>query len=317
MEYSITEIIVFIVIVVAALWIDLRVHRDNQAISLKNAAVWSAIWVALGLSFAGYVGLGHGANDAFLYLTGYVLEKSLAVDNLFVFVAIFSSFSVRDEFQHRVLYYGIIGAIVFRLIFIAVGVSFLAWFGPLAMTAFGLIVLWSAYKLLQENRKPKKEIVDYSKHWAVRAVRRWIPVSETMDGHRFFTRKSGRLMATPLFLCLIVIEIADIVFAFDSVPAIIAVTQKPFLIYTSNIFAILGLRSLYFVLAAATRRLIHLDKAIIAILAFIGLKMLFQAATGAHFPPTVSLLTVLTLLTAGVVGSFMLSGAAEDKEKEG
>ena len=311
MEYSWAEIAAFAFIVITALYIDLRAHRDNQAITLKNAATWSVFWVALGLSFALYVGLVHSPEDSLLYLTGYVLEKSLAVDNLFVFLAIFSSFAVRDEYQHRVLYYGIIGAIFLRLLFIAVGTSLIAWLGAWALTAFGLFVMWSAFKLWQENRKPKEEIVDYSKHWAVRAVRRFLPVSETMDNGRFFTRQNGRLLVTPLFLCLVVVEVADVMFAFDSVPAIIAVTQKPFLIYTSNIFAILGLRSLYFVLAAAARRLAHLDKAIIAILFYIGLKMLTQAILGYHIPPLASLSIVLGLLAVGVAASLIFPGPKE------
>ncbi|MDR2726025.1 MAG: TerC/Alx family metal homeostasis membrane protein [Candidatus Adiutrix sp.] len=312
MEYSWAEIAVFAVIVTAAFWVDLRAHREHQAVSLKNAALWSGVWVALGLGFAGWVGLRHGLDDSLLYLTGYVLEKSLSVDNLFVFLAIFSSFGVRDEYQHRVLHYGILGAIILRLLFVAVGTSLLAWFGPWALTAFGLFVLWSAFKLWQESRKPKEEIVDYSGHWSVRAVRRWLPVSDSLDGSRFFTRQNGRLMVTPLFLCLVTVEVADVMFAFDSVPAVIAVTEKPFLIYTSNIFAILGLRSLYFVLAAAARLLAHLGKAIIAVLGFIGLKMLTQAAFGFHLPPLVSLSVVLPLLAAGVAGSLVFPAETGD-----
>jgi len=310
MEYSWAEIAAFVLIVAAALVIDLRAHRENRVVSLKNAAAWSLFWIALGLGFAGLVGLRHGPGDSLLFLTGYVLEKSLAVDNLFVFLAIFSSFAVHDEYQHRVLYYGIIGAIILRFLFVAAGTSILFWLGSWAMAAFGLFVLWSAFKLWQESRRPKEEVVDYSRHWAVLAVRRWLPVSETMDGGHFFTRRNGRLMVTPLFLCLATVEVADVMFAFDSVPAIIAVTEKPFLIYTSNIFAILGLRSLYFVLAAAARRLAHLDKAIIAILSYIGLKMLLQAFFGFHMPPLVSLSIVLALLAAGVAGSLLFPGAS-------
>jgi tellurite resistance protein TerC len=218
---------------------------------------------------------------------------------------------VRDEYQHRVLHYGIIGALVLRLLFVAAGTSLLLWLGPWALTGFGLFVLWSAFKLWRESRRPKEETVDYSRHWSVRAVRRWLPVSDTMDGPRFFTRRNGRLMVTPLFLCLATVEVADVMFAFDSVPAIIAVTEKPFLIYTSNIFAILGLRSLYFVLAAAVRRLSRLNMAIIAILAFIGLKMLLQAVLGLHLHPLVSLSTVMFLLAAGVAGSLIFPGEAD------
>ena len=316
-EYSLLEIAVFAAVVAAALLVDLLAHRRDQAVTLKNAALWSAIWVTLGLGFAVFVGFAHGWGDGFLYLTGYLLEKSLSVDNLFVFMAIFSSFSVRDEYQHRVLYYGIIGALALRLVFVAAGASLLAWFGVWAMTAFGLFVLWSAFKMWQESRRPREAEVDYANHWAVRGARRFLPVSETLDGHNFFTRRDGRRLATPLFLCLVTVEMADVMFAFDSVPAIIAVTQKTFLVYTSNIFAILGLRSLYFLLAAAARRLVHLEKAIIAILAFIGLKMLSQVAFGLHLSPAVSLTAVLGLLAAGVAGSLLRPGgqpSASSKE---
>ncbi|MDR3038933.1 MAG: TerC/Alx family metal homeostasis membrane protein [Candidatus Adiutrix sp.] len=304
-EYSVFEAAIFAAVVAAALLADLFAHKRDQAVSLKNAALWSAVWVALGLGFAVFVGFSHGPDDSFLYLTGYLLEKSLSVDNLFVFMAIFASFSVRDEYQHRVLYYGIIGALLLRLVFVAAGASLLAWFGPWALTAFGLFVLWSAFKMWQESRQPRAEAVDYANHWAVRATRRFLPVSAALDGHNFFTRSGGRLLVTPLFLCLVAVEMADVMFAFDSVPAILAVTQKTFLVYTSNIFAILGLRSLYFLLAAAARRLAHLEKAVIAILAFIGLKMLAQVTLDIHLSPQVSLLVVLGLLAAGGAASLL------------
>jgi len=157
----------------------------------------------------------------------------------------------------------------------------------------------------QESRKPEREIVDYTHHWAVAAVRRFMPVSPRLDGHNFFTRLDGRWHLTPLFLCLVTVEMADVMFAFDSVPAIIAITQEPFLVYTSNIFAILGLRSMYFLLAAAKRYLVHLEKAVIAILAYIGVKMLVQVFADFHLPPMYSLGIVLGLLLIGVVASFL------------
>ncbi len=304
-EYSWLELSVFCVIVVAALLVDLFAHKQDKPISMKNAAIWSLIWVTLGLGFGVYVGLEHGWDHGYLYLAGYLLEKSLSVDNLFVFMAIFSSFAVKDEYQHRVLYYGIIGALILRLVFVAVGASLLAVFDQWALTAFGLFVLWSAWKMWQESRKPDHEIVDYSHHWAGRAASRFMPGSNTLDGHNFFTKKNGRWFMTPLFLCLVTVEVADVMFAFDSVPAIIAITQEPFLVYTSNIFAILGLRSMYFLLAAAKRYLVHLEKAVIAILAFIGLKMLVQVFTGAHLDPKYSLAVVIGLLAVGIIASLL------------
>ena len=310
-EYSLFEVGIFCVIVVAALLVDLFAHKSDEAISMKNAAIWSVVWVTLGLSFAVYIAMTHSTEQSFLYLSGYLLEKSLSVDNLFVFMAIFSSFAVRDEYQHRVLYYGIIGALILRLIFVAAGAALLNVFNNWALTAFGLFVLWSAWKMWQESRKPDHHIEDYSNHWAVSAAKKIMPVSTSLDGHNFFTKISGRWHMTPLFLCLVTVEIADVMFAFDSVPAIIAITQEPFLVYTSNIFAILGLRSMYFLLAAAKRYLCHLEKAVIAILAFIGIKMLVQVLGNVHMPPMVSLAVVVGLLAAGVIGSLVFPDKSE------
>ena len=313
-EYSWIELSVFCVIVVVALLVDLFAHKQDQAISMKNAAIWSVVWVTLGLGFGAYVGLTHGWEQSSLYLAGYLLEKSLSVDNLFVFMAIFSSFAVKDEYQHRVLYYGIIGALILRLVFVAAGTSLLALFNTWAMIAFGLFVLWSSWKMWQESRKPDREIVDYTHHWAVGTARRFMPVSNVLHGHDFFAKIDGRWHMTPLFLCLVTVEMADVMFAFDSVPAIIAITQEPFLVYTSNIFAILGLRSMYFLLAAARRYLAHLEKAVIAILAFIGLKMLVQVVSGFHIEPLYSLAVVLGLLLAGIVGSLLFPGPDRKKD---
>lgn len=304
-SYSPGNVIAFFILVVIALIVDLRAHRQDKPISIKSAALWSVFWIVLALGFAWYIAATHGGGDASLFLTGYLLEKSLSVDNLFVIMAIFANFGIPDKFQHRVLYFGILGALVFRLIFVAVGASLLAAFGTWALLAFGLFVLWSAWKMGQTIAKGHQEISDYGDHWSVRAARRLMPVHGQLDGHNFFTKVDGRRMATPLFLCLIAIELADVMFAFDSVPAIFAITQEPFLVYTSNIFAILGLRSLYFLLAAARKWLCHLDKAVVAILAFIGIKMLIDVAGIVHVPPLVNLAVVLALLAAGVVASLI------------
>ncbi|MGL4208748.1 MAG: TerC family protein [Candidatus Adiutrix sp.] len=304
-SYSWVEFSIFGLVVLVALIIDLFAHKKDEPISMKNAAIWSVIWVGLGLGFAVYIALTHGREQSYLYLAGYLLEKSLSVDNLFVFMAIFASFAIKDEYQHRVLYYGIIGAIVLRLIFVALGSSLLLFFGKWALTAFGLFVLFSAWKMWQQSQKPENEIVDYTHHWAVGTASRFMPVSKTMDGRNFFTKIDGRWHMTPLFLCLMTVEVADVMFAFDSVPAIIAITQEPFLVYTSNIFAILGLRSMYFLLAAAKRYLCHLEKAVIAILAYIGLKMLLLVADIIHIAPIFSLGVVAFLLLLGIIASFI------------
>jgi len=298
----------FLAGVALCLFVDLHVHKRDEVISAKNALLWSFFWIALSLCFAVYIALSHGSEDASLYLAGYLLEKSLSVDNLFVMMAIFSSFAVKDELQHRVLYYGILGAVVLRMGFIAVGSSMIALFGPYALAGFGLFVLWSAWKMWQQMGRDEDEIEDYTNHWAVAWTRKFFPVHNRMDGHNFFVNaRDGGLVgkATPLFLCLMVVEISDIMFAFDSVPAVIAITQDPFLVYTSNIFAILGLRSLYFLLAAAKRYLCHLEKAVIVILVYIGLKMLLDVAGFIHITPMFSLAVVGLLLACGMLASLV------------
>ena len=261
-EHSVTEVVLFCVLIIVCL----HAHQADKPVSARNAAIWSCIWVGLALVFAGYIGYSFGSEQVQLFLTGYLLEKSLSVDNLFVIMAIFSSFAVKDAFQHRVLYYGVLGALVLRLIFVAAGSSLVAMFGPYALASFGIFVLWTAWKMWQSMHSgEKEEIVDYSEHWAVRYTKRFIPVHNQLSGHDFFVKApdtTGKLIwkATPLFLCLFVVEVSDVMFAFDSVPAIIAVTHDPFLVYTSNVFAILGLRSMYFLLAAGKRYLRHLEK---------------------------------------------------------
>ncbi len=314
-EYSLWNVLIFAVLVMGALLLDLFAHKQNKAISMRDAALWSVFWVMLSLAFALYLGITHGSEQGMLFVTGYFLEKSLSVDNLFVFIAVFSSFCIRAEYQHRVLYYGIVGAVIMRMLFIGLGTSVIAIFGKWALTAFGIFVLWTAWKMWQQSHQDLHEMEDYSNHWSVRMTRRLFPVSPQLDGHNFFTRLNGVWCATPLFLCLITIEIADVMFAFDSVPAIFSVfagLENPlplgtqtFLVYTSNIFAILGLRSLYFLLAAANRHLIHLEKAVIAILAFIGIKMLIGVVGIIHIPAGVSLIVVLGLLVGGIVASYI------------
>lgn len=314
-EYSVYELLLFAVLVVAALLLDLFAHKQDKPISMRDAALWSIFWVVLSLSFAVCVGFAHGRPQGMLFLTGYFLEKSLSVDNLFVFIAIFSSFSIRPELQHRVLYYGIVGAVIMRLIFVALGSSFIAMFGKWALMIFGLFVLWTAWKMWQSSKQGAHELEDYSDHWSVRLTRRFFPVSPQLHGHNFFIKLDNALCVTPLFLCLVTIEIADVMFAFDSVPAVFSIfagLKEPlplgtqtFLVYTSNIFAILGLRSLYFLLAAANRFLSRLEDAVIVILAFIGLKMLIGVFGTFHVPPELSLIVVFGVLVGGIAASYL------------
>ena len=315
-HYTLTHFVLFLVAIIFFLWVDLRAHSADKAISPKSALRWCILWESLALSFAVYVWVSHGSSDGSLFLAGYYLEKSLSIDNLFVIMAIFSAFAIKDEFQHRVLFYGIIGALVLRMVFVAAGSSLVAMFGPYALGGFGLFVLWSAWKMWQQMQKPADEIEDYANHWSVTYTQRFFPVHNKLDGHNFFIKieESGKMIwkATPLFLCLIVVEISDVMFAFDSVPAIIAITQDPFLVYTSNIFAILGMRSLFFLLAAAKRFLCHLEKSVIIILVYIGLKMMLDVFDVVHLHALVSLGIVMTLLLGGILASLVFP----EKKKE-
>ncbi|MEG1610154.1 MAG: TerC family protein [Bilophila sp.] len=314
-EHSLIEVVIFFVLIAGCLWCDLHAHKSDEPVSARNAAIWTTIWVSLALGFAGYIGYNFGADKAQLFLAGYLLEESLSVDNLFVMMAIFGSFSIKDEMQHRVLYYGILGALVMRLIFVAAGSSLVAIFGPYALAGFGIFVLWTAWKMWQSMHTEKKEVIDYSHHWSVRYTKKFIPIHNQLNGHDFFVKvpENGKTIwkATPLFMCLIVVELSDVMFAFDSVPAIIAITHDPFLVYTSNIFAILGLRSMYFLLTAAKRYLRHLEKAVVVILAYIGVKMMLDVTGVIHVSPMVSLAVVMSLLSLGILASLL-----PDKNKE-
>lgn len=315
------------VIALGLLAFDLYNHRKPEEVSIKSAALWSTFYVLAALGFAVYVNFQYSTEWAQLFLTGYALEKVLAVDNLFAFMIIFAYFGIASKFQHNILYWGILGAIVFRGIFVVLGTSFTSIFGPWAELIFAVIIGWTALKML--TSKDDETEVDYSQVWYIRSVRKFLPVTDKTDGGKFFLRLptgvAGKtaLFATPMFLCLIAIEITDIVFAFDSVPAVIAVTKEPYLVYSAMIFAILGLRSLYFVLEALRRVLSRLETAVIIILLFIAGKLTVQAGselihtfTGAvepiHVDPLLSLGVVMTLLVGGVLWSLISPAKSEE-----
>jgi len=318
--HSLVEVVVFCALVAFCLWLDLHAHSKDKPVSASDAVKWSCLWIALALAFSVYIGWNEGRDKAELFLAGYLLEESLSVDNLFVMMAIFGSFAIKDAMQHRVLYYGILGAMVMRLIFVAAGSSLVALFGPYALAGFGIFVLWTAWKMWQESKTEKHEIEDYSHHWAIKWTEKFIPVHHQLHGHDFFIKAphGEKLIwkATPLFLCLVVVEISDVMFAFDSVPAIIAITADPFLVYTSNIFAILGLRSMYFLLAAAKRYLVHLEKSVIVILAYIGIKMMLDVAGVVHVSATVSLAVVAGLLVLGILASVLDTRGKKEVSEE-
>ncbi|WP_432481435.1 TerC/Alx family metal homeostasis membrane protein [Moraxella sp. ZY200743] len=321
--FPIETIVIFFGVIVISVYLDLFAHRNTAEISIKDASLWSVFWIGLAMLFYSYLWWRFTPEFANLYLAGYVLEKSLSIDNLMVFMAIFSSFGIAGKLQHRILYWGIIGALAFRAIFVAIGTGlFVAspWVGFL----FSAFVIWSGFKMLQGSDDDSKEIEDYSNHWSVRLMGKFTPIYSRLFGDKFFvkhgelnaeqlavTTRKGLRYATPAFLCLMAIETSDVAFAFDSVPAVIAITQEPLLVYAAMIFAILGLRSLYFVLAALTKYLVYLEKAVVALLFFIGFKMGLQSwnhaisDTGIHISANTSLIIVLSVLASGVIASFI------------
>jgi tellurite resistance protein TerC len=250
--------------------LDLGVfHRKAHTVSIREAAIWSAVWVGFALLFGAGVHYWYGPERALEFATGYVIEKALSVDNIFVFVVIFGYFAVPNALQHRVLFWGILGALVMRAIFIMLGGAFLAKF-HWAIYVFGSILVVTGIKLLIQ----RNEHYDPAGNPIVKLFRRFMPVSDKYDGQNFVTRIDGKRVATPLVLALLVVEATDVVFAVDSIPAIFAITKDPFIVFTSNIFAILGLRSLYFLLAGVVDKFRYLKLGLSFVLVFVGLKML-------------------------------------------
>lgn len=289
----------FNVFVLAMLALDLGVfHRDDHVVTAKEAGIWTVVWIAVALVFGGVLYFWQGTDVALEYLTGYVIEKSLSADNIFVFVLIFTYFQVPPQYQHRVLFWGILGALVMRGALIAIGATLLASFSWI-MYLFGAFLLFTGLRLLTQ----KDVAVDPGKSGVIRLVRRFLPVTDGYEGNHFFVRRNGRLMATPLFIVLAIVESSDLMFAVDSVPAIFAVTQDPFIVYTSNVFAILGLRSLYFLLANVMGKLRFLKVGLSIILVFVGVKMLI--ANTVHIPPLLSLGIILAVLTITIGASLL------------
>ncbi|HYE57761.1 MAG TPA: TerC family protein [Rhodothermales bacterium] len=301
----------FNVLILALLALDLGVfHRKSHEVSLKEATAWSVVWITLGLLF----GLGiylywdtlvpgsayTGEQAALAYVTGYLLEKSLAVDNIFVFVLVFSYFNVPAAYQHRVLFWGILGALVMRAILILAGVALIQTF-HWVVYVFGAFLVLTGLKMLRAGDLK----LEPEKNPLVKLARRLFPVTEAYEGDRFFIRlQTGKRVvkkATPLLLVLMMIEATDLVFAVDSIPAILAVTQEPFLVYTSNVFAILGLRAMYFMLAGVVPKFVYLKPALSFILVWVGAKMLLVDLL--HVPMALSLAIVVTVLTIAVLAS--------------
>lgn len=294
----------FAATVVVSLAVDLLSHRTAHVIGFKEAAAWSGLWVSLALIFGAVVFLVLGTTAGTEYTTAWLLEKSLSVDNLFVFAVIFAYFKVPRAYQHRVLFFGVIGALVFRGIFLSLGVAVVSRFTAV-LFAFAAVLFYSTYKLL----KDEEESFDPGKSFAVRMLRKLIPVRDDYAGAKFFVKEAGIRMATPLLAVVAAIEAADLIFAVDSVPAVLAVSDDAFIVYTSNAFAILGLRALYFMLAGLLDRFHYLNKGLAIILAFIGVKLILQAShklispSIPEIPSPISLAVIVVVLT----GSVMLS----------
>jgi tellurite resistance protein TerC len=289
----------FIVFVLLMLALDLGVfHKQSHEVSVKEAAIWSAVWVALAAVFNFGVYLGFGPERALEFTTGYLLEKALAVDNLFVFVIIFSAFAVPARSQHRVLLWGVIGALVMRAAFILVGGAFLQRFHWGIYVFGGVLAITGVKLLVQRNHEVHPE-----RNPLVRAFQKIFPVTHEFAGDRFTLVKNGRRYATPLLLAMVAIEVSDLIFAVDSIPAIFAVTDDPFIVFTSNIFAILGLRSLYFLLAGVITKFAYLNVGLAFVLIFVGAKMLLMDVY--KLPILVSLAAIAAILGASIAASLL------------
>jgi len=283
-------------LILAMLALDLLAHRHAHVVEVREAAVWTAVWVSLGLAFGGVVWWMYGATAGGEYFAGYLIEKSLAVDNVFVFALIFGYFAVPRMYQHRVLFYGVLGALVLRAVFIAGGAALLDRF-HWVLYVFGAILLYSGWRMFRHRNQE----MDLSANPVLRQARRLIPTTEEYDGQKFWVRRAGRWVATPLFMVLVVVEVSDVIFAVDSIPAIFAITQEPFLVFTSNAFAILGLRAMYFLLADLMHRFVYLKAGLAAILILVGIKMLLIDIW--KVPIGVSLAAIAACLIVSVTAS--------------
>jgi TerC family integral membrane protein len=296
----------FVAFILAMVALDLFViHRDAHEVSFREAALTSLFWVAMGLAFAGVLWWWQGAHAAGGYLAGYLIEKSLAVDNIFVFALILTYFSVQARDQHRVLYWGVIGALVFRAMFIVAGAVLLSRF-HWTVYLFGGFLVFTGIRMAR-HRDVK---LDPQRNPVLKLFRRAVPMTEGYEGSHYFVRRAGRVLATPMLAVLVVIATSDVVFAVDSIPAIFAVTREPFLVFSSNAFAVLGLRAMYFMLAGMMKRFVHLSIGLSVVLVFVGLKMLL---TDVFLIPIWASLSVIAV-TIGVSIATSLratSGAAE------
>ncbi len=311
--------VIFIFVIVIFLALDLGVfNKEDHVIRSKEAATWTGVWVTVALSFSGVIywlfsrGLVDNPTDlspgiaVMKYITGYLIELSLSIDNVFVIAVIFTSFAIPPIYQHRVLFWGILGAIVFRALMILFGVALINKIGWI-IYVFGVFLLYTAYKMIKAGDhefKPKESFV-------FKQITRIFPIIKQMDGNRFFVKRMGITAATPLFLALIIIEITDILFALDSIPAILAITADPFIVFSSNILAILGLRSMYFLVSRMLTKFRFINYSLVVILAFVGTKMLLSHHI--KIPEWLSLSVIVASLAGGILASIYIP----EKEKNG
>jgi tellurite resistance protein TerC len=296
----------FITLILGMLALDLGVvHRKEHRVGLREAVFWSVVWTLIALAFNAWIYFRFGAQPGLEFLTGYVIERSLSFDNIFVFIVLFNYFAVPAEHQHRVLFWGIVGALFSRGLFIGMGTALLSRFEWLILV-FGAFLVYTGIKILRE----KEADVHPEKNPVLRLFQRFVPLTTRYHGKRFFVREAGRLMATPLMLVLVVVEATDVVFAVDSIPAVFGVTRDPFIVFTSNIFAILGLRALYFLLAGLMHKFQYLSYGLGFVLIFVGAKMLLDRWI--EIPVELSLGIVLALLAVSMLVSLLRPAAASE-----
>lgn len=296
--------IIFNAFVLIMLALDLGVfHRKSHEVSVKEALTWTFAWILLALIFNVVIYFWRGQQQALEYFTGYLVEKALSVDNIFVFIMIFTYFKIPAKYQHKVLFWGIIGALVMRVIFIFAGVALLERF-HFTIYIFGALLIFSGIKMFNHSNSK----IDPDKNPVIKFFKKFMPVSDTLHEDKFFTKIDGRRVATPLFLVLILIETTDLIFAVDSIPAILAITQDQFIVYTSNVFAILGLRSLYFALAGVVHRFWLLSYGLAIILVFVGIKMILIDFY--KIPIEWSLLFIASIITGSIILSLKLKNKA-------
>jgi len=297
---------VLVLAIAAMLAVDLFLHRDNHVIGFREAAVWSGIWICAGLLFGVILWAWQGGDMAGAYYAGYLIEKALSIDNVFVLALIFSYFAVPATVQHKVLFWGVIGALLFRLVFIFVGAELLETFFWTAYV-FGAFLIYTGYTMAFRHGEPPSP----DRNLVVRLVRRIVPTDTNYHGDRFFTRVNGKRVATLLFVVLIAVEATDLIFAIDSVAAVLAITTSTFIVWTANAFAILGLRSLYFCLAGMLRRFVYLHYGLAVLLAFAGVKLVLSETPIGKLPIPVTLGVIVVTIAVSIVWSLRSTRAAD------